>query len=62
MWSTQLPENWPTMIQQGSTLVGLNRRARSPYYWDRRNFYVFDSESALEIQVMGGDLVLWIHS
>lgn len=57
-----LPEQGDLFFQHGRVLVGLHRRLRSPYYWDRKHFYVFDQEIALEIEMVGKDLEHWCSS
>lgn len=59
-WKVELPENWPDIINKGSTLLAFHQKIHSPYHWDRKWFYVFHSEIAFELQMVSNDFVAWI--
>lgn len=58
-WAIPLPANWNQLETQGTILVKLHQNCRTPYFWDRKCFYVFSSETALELEMANRDLAVW---
>lgn len=61
-WSCPLPEDWSRMANQGHVLLKFQKTIPAPYYWDQKNFYVFHSHTALEMQIVGNDLHAWCNT
>jgi hypothetical protein len=59
-WSWDLTWEDQDLLKKGSVLVRLNNHVKSPYHWDNRKFYVFDSESALEYELVSRSFSAWI--
>ena len=58
-WAIPLPPDWPQLVNQGTILLKINSRCRVPYYWDKHRFYVFHSETAMELEMAGRDITVW---
>ena len=61
-WKLTLEVDHIILLNKGSTLLLLHNQMKAPYYWDRRNFYVYHSEHALEYEMVSRDFSAWIHS
>lgn len=61
-WQFQLTDTDLHMLQQGKWLLHLQNHMKAPYYWDRRHFYVYHSEHALEYQLVSQDFSAWLRS
>jgi len=61
VWAVPLDSNWHQLINQGGFLLALHQKCHTPYYWDRKNFYVFSSETALELEMAGRDFSVWMR-
>jgi len=61
-WSFPIDEAADAQLQTGKMILGLHRHVKAPYYWDRKTFYVFDNQYALEIQMVQGDFRHWCSS
>ena len=61
-WSCPLPDNWSSLINQGHVLLNFQQKIPAPYYWDNKNFHVFHSEVAFEMQMVGNDLASWLKT
>jgi hypothetical protein len=61
-WSCPLPDNWSSLINQGHVLLKFQQKIPAPYYWDNKNFQVFHSEVAFEMQMVGNDLASWLKT
>lgn len=61
-WSCPLPEDWYMLVNQGHVLLKFKNTIPAPYYWDQKNFHVFDSHTAFEMQMVGNDLKAWLNT
>jgi hypothetical protein len=61
-WSFPLGEAGEMELQKGQMILGLHRHVKVPYYWDRKLFYVFGNEYALEIEMVQRDFKHWCQS
>lgn len=61
-WKIELPNDWSEIINRGSTLLAFHQKLKVPYYWDRKWFYVFHSEVAMEFLMVDNSFVNWIAS
>lgn len=61
-WSCPLPADWYILVQKGNVLLKLQQKIPAPYYWDTKNFHVFHSEVAFEMQMVGNDLSSWLKT
>lgn len=61
-WSWNLSSSDLDHLNRGHSLVQLHNKMVAPYYWDRMNFYVYHSESAMEYELVSRDFPAWIRN
>lgn len=60
-WRFTLDQQPPNLFNTAKTCLFLRRHVTSPHYWDKKWFYLFNSELALELEMAAGDLSTWIE-
>lgn len=59
VWAVPLDGDTNTVLNSGTLLLKLHQNLRTPYYLNKNNFYVFSSETALELEMANRDLSVW---
>ena len=58
-WKFELKNTDLSLFSSGKITIFLHKKIKVPYYYDSRQFVVFGSEPALELQMASGDIELW---